>query len=156
MIAYDSEAHHRASARLKTFDYTSNAAYFITVCTFSRDHLFGQIVDGEMQLNAAGRIIAECWDLIPEHFPHVELDAFIAMPDHVHGIVLISQPSDKDERGTVVVGAPLASPLRPDTALERPNGPKKRSLGSMVGSFKSAVTKRINESRVRSFARLVS
>jgi putative transposase len=146
-MAFDSEVHHRSSARLKTFDYASNAAYFVTVCTFSRDHLFGEIVDGEMQLNAAGQIVAECWDLIPEHFPNVELDAFIVMPDHIHGIVLISQPSDKNERGTVVVGATHASPLRPDTALERPNGPKKRSLGSIIGSFKSAASKRINESR---------
>jgi putative transposase len=146
-MAYDAEAHHRSSARLKTFDYTSNAAYFITVCANVRANIFGEIVDGEMQLNDSGRIVWECWNAISEHFPHVELDAFIAMPDHVHGIVLISQPSDKNERGTVVVGATHASPLRPDTALERPNGPKKRSLGSIIGSFKSAASKRINESR---------
>jgi putative transposase len=146
-MAYDSEKHKRSSARLKTFDYTSNAAYFITVCTFQREHLLGQIVDGEMQLNDVGQIVAECWDLIPEHFPHVELDTFIAMPDHVHGIVLISQPSDENERSTVVVGATHASPLHPDTTPENPNGPKKRSLGSIIGSFKSAATKRINESR---------
>jgi putative transposase len=137
-MAFDADKHQRSSARLKTFDYTSNAAYFVTVCTFSREHLFGQIVDAEMQLNDVGRIVWECWNVIPEHFPHVELDAFIAMPDHVHGIVLISQPSETNVR---------TSPLRPDTALERPNGPKKRSLGSIVGSFKSAASKRINESR---------
>jgi putative transposase len=144
-MAYDSDKHHRSSARLKTFDYTSNAAYFITVCTFSRDHLFGEIVDGEMQLNDAGRIVWECWNAIPEHFPHVELDAFIAMPDHVHGIVLISQPSETNVRPPVVVGAQHAAPLRnSDDVIPRV---QPGSLGAIVRSFKSAATKRINESR---------
>jgi putative transposase len=144
-MAYDSETHHRSSARLKTFDYSSQGAYFVTVCANVRANVFGEIEAGEMRLNEAGRVVAECWALIPEHFPNVELDAFIVMPDHVHGIIVISQPSETNVRTSVVVGAQHAAPLRnSDDVLPRV---QPGSLGAIMRSFKSAATKRINESQ---------
>ena len=86
-MLYDPNRHHRRSIRLKEYDYTQPGAYFITICTHDRAGLFGEIVDGEMRLNDCGRVAEQCWLDIPSHFPHAELDAFVIMPNHVHGIL---------------------------------------------------------------------
>lgn len=116
--------HGRRSTRLQAYDYAQAGAYFVTIC--ARACLFGEISNNTMQTNQLGQIVEECWAAIPSHFPDVELDVFCLMPNHFHGIIVIS------------VGATHASPL------QRP-GPSSRSLGAIVGSFKSAATKRIRE-----------
>ncbi len=78
-------------------------AYFVTICTHERVCLFGEVVDDDMRLNDAGKIVEACWLAIPTHFPDVDLDAFVVMPNHVHGIVVIADR---------VVGAKNFSPLR--------------------------------------------
>ncbi|HSM82944.1 MAG TPA: hypothetical protein VLS96_14735 [Nodosilinea sp.] len=87
-MKYNPDKHHRRSLRLKGYDYSAAGAYFITICAFQRHCLFGQVVNGEMQLNEFGQIAAECWQAIPEHFSHIELDEYIVMPNHVHGILV--------------------------------------------------------------------
>ncbi len=124
-MKYDPKIHHRRSIRLKRYDYSQPGAYFVTIVTRQRECLFGEIVGGEMKLNDWGEIADECWRAIPEHFPNVESGAHIVMPNHVHGIVVIT------------VGATHASPLPQ-------NGIKPGSLGVIIGSYKSAVMKRIN------------
>ena len=88
-MPYDPDKHHRRSIRLKGHDYTQPGAYFVTICTRDRESLFGHVVNGEMRLNEAGEIARRCWGDIPSHFPHAALDAFVIMPNHVHGIVLV-------------------------------------------------------------------
>ena len=128
-MKYDPKKHHRRSIRLKGYDYCQVGAYFVTIVTQDRVCLFGAVVDGEMRLNDAGRMVAQCWQQIPAHFPHVELDEFVMMPNHVHGII-------------IVVGARHAVPLP-----ERFGKPVSGSLPTIIRSFKSAATKRINELR---------
>jgi putative transposase len=89
---------HRRSIRLKEYDYSQPGAYFITIVTFQRQCLFSEIVNGEMQLNEFGKIAGECWRVIPEHFPNVELGAHVVIPNHVHGIIVIH---DDERRGTI-------------------------------------------------------
>jgi putative transposase len=89
-MQYDSTVHHRRSIRLQGYNYSRAGAYFITVCTRNRRCLFGDIADGKMQLNDAGRMVLQCWQNIPGHFPHVALDAFVVMPNHLHGIMVIT------------------------------------------------------------------
>lgn len=79
----------RRSIRLPDYDYAQAGSYFITICTQGRACLFGDAADGRMVLNDAGRMAEKCWMDIPDHFPHVELDLFIVMPNHVHGILVI-------------------------------------------------------------------
>jgi hypothetical protein len=81
-----------SSARISNWDYSSNAAYLITICTTSRKNYFGEIIDSEMQLSNIGEYATECWMNIPIHFPYFYLDAFVIMPNHTHGIVLIEKP----------------------------------------------------------------
>jgi len=90
--------YQRRSPRLQGFHYTQEGAYFVTVCTFERYELFGKIVDETMELNSLGEISHGRWLEIPQHFPNVELDLFVVMPNHVHGIVLIvDRLSGEDE-----------------------------------------------------------
>ena len=80
----------RRSIRLQGYDYRQVGAYFVTICTHNRLFLFGQVMDGEMCLNDAGQIVEKCWSEIPGHFPHMALDAFVVMPNHVHGIIVLN------------------------------------------------------------------
>ena len=111
------------SIRLKGYDYSSPGEYFITICTLDKQCVLGDVVDKEMQLNEIGKIVAQCWEEIPNHFPNVELDAFVAMPNHVHGIIIIN------DRGRDVQ-------LNVSTRLS----PKRGSLSVIVRTFKAAVT----------------
>ncbi len=81
---------NRRSIRLKGYDYSQAGAYFMTICTQNRTCLFGEIVDGEMVLNDAGRMVEQCWRNIQAHFSHAALDEFVVMPNHIHGIVVIN------------------------------------------------------------------
>jgi putative transposase len=99
------------SARLQTWDYGANGAYFITICTQNREHFFGQIVEtpliaspppnqgvAEMQLNEIGKLAEQFWMEIPNHFPFIELGNFVVMPNHVHGILIVGKMDDMDRR----------------------------------------------------------
>lgn len=80
------------SARLQNWNYGSNAAYFITICTQNREQIFGIIENGEMILNEIGKKAEICLNEIPVHFPFVEMGAFVVMPNHVHAIIVINKP----------------------------------------------------------------
>lgn len=120
---------------------TNEGAYFVTTCSHARACVFGEVVNGEMRLKRAGEIVAECWNAIPAHFPNLELDTSIVMPNHLHGIVVIA------ERSCHVVGATHESPLptHGEMRLLRPKGPPKGSLGAIVGQFKSSVSRRLKD-----------
>lgn len=131
---HNSDTHHRRSIRLETYDYAQAGAYFVTICTFERRSLLGAVVAGEMQLSAYGSIVAECWSEIPQHFADVELDAFVVMPNHVHGIFVLSE-------GTRAGRAMHAS------SQQSKSGAPPGSVGAIVGTFKSAASRRINHMR---------
>ena len=127
--------HHRRSIRIKGYDYTQVGAYYVTIVTYQRDCLFGDIQNGEAILSDFGKIADECWRAIPEHFPFVELGAYVVMPNHVHGIIVIRDMG----RGAAL--------LRPYNGNDNPHkiNVKPGSLGAMVRSYKSAVSYRINK-----------
>jgi len=116
--------------RLKEYDYSSAGAYFITIVSYKRINIFGSINNGVVHLNQIGKIIEKTWLEIPSHYPNVTTDAYVIMPNHFHGIIIIHNND--------VVGARHAAPLQTNT-------PKRKSqpLGVIVGSFKSAATKRV-------------
>ena len=87
---FEPKKHHRRSIRLQGYDYSPEGAYYVTIVTYHRDCLFGEIVNKEMILNDLGKIANECWPEIPQHFPFVELGAYVVMPNHVHGIIVIN------------------------------------------------------------------
>jgi REP element-mobilizing transposase RayT len=80
---------HRRSIRLKDYDYSAPGAYFVTICVYNRISLFGEVVDGMMNPNEAGQMIANGWDSVLGRFPEVSLDASVVMPNHTHAILTI-------------------------------------------------------------------
>ena len=143
-----------ASARAPWWNYGWNAPYFITICTKNREHFFGEIRDRKMHLSEIGAIAQLCWHEIPVHFPFVHLDAFVVMPNHIHGIVVIDKPEmaggDVEKMGSVhdveTLHATSLQTASFETLSDAKNekmaniSPKWGSLASVVRSYKSAVT----------------
>ena len=129
---------NRKSIRLPNYDYTQEGAYFVTLVTHNRKCLFGNIVQGGMHLNPIGEVVKDVWLSIPRHFSHVTMDLYVIMPNHIHGILTIN--SD-------VVGARHAVPLlqhRPSQNFESFGKPVKGSIPTIIRSFKSEATRRVN------------
>ena len=124
--------HSRSLMRLKGYDYTLAGAYFVTLVTWNRQHLFGEIIDGEMKLNTAGEIVARAWTKSTIIRPNVNVDVFVIMPNHIHGIIIIDEPV----RGDALI--------RPDN---KRTGIQSGSLGAIIGQMKSVTTKQINIQR---------
>jgi putative transposase len=126
-MKYNPDIHHRRSIRLKHYDYSQSGAYFVTICTQNKTCLFGDLIDGQMILNGPGRMLQKEWDTLSERFSEIELDAFVVMPNHIHGIIFI-------------VGAPLVSAhsFDQDRAGTRPA--PTNTIGDIVGTFKSIAT----------------
>jgi putative transposase len=145
-MPYDPAIHHRRSIRLRGYDYAQAGAYFVTLVTQGRECLFGEIVEGVMRLNDAGEIARAEWEKSAEIRREIELDAFVVMPNHIHGIVVIVEPGTGGADGR----PPLPDMVAPeDGGRGRPPLPRKqKSLGAFIAGFKSAATKRINEVRV--------
>jgi REP element-mobilizing transposase RayT len=90
-MGYDPHKHHRRSIRLKGYDYSQAGAYFVTICVQGGISLLGEVVDGKMDLNEAGKMVAAFWEDIPIKYPTVILDAFVCMPNHIHFIVVLTE-----------------------------------------------------------------
>ena len=94
MGVYDPEIYRRRSMRLKGYDYTQAGAYLVTIVVQGRFPPFGAVADGRMRLNGAVEMVRRIWTEMPNRFPSIKMDAFITMPNHIHGIIIL-------------VGAPL-------------------------------------------------
>ncbi len=127
-MKFDPQHPHRRSIRLQGYDYTQSGAYYITIVTHQREHLFGEVVDGEMNLNRFGLIAREQWQKLQRRFKHLELFEFIIMPNHIHGIIVITCEAEGPTKAR----------------LERFGKPVGGSIPTIVRSYKSAVALRIN------------
>lgn len=152
-MAYNPNIHHRRSIRLKGYDYAQAGVYFITLCTHNREHLFGEVTGGEMKLSSLGEIAYHEWLKTPEIRPNVVLDVFVIMPNHMHGILLITGSPGE-------LHSPPSQPL-PTQPYFLPDIPAvdnadkgvcdtpqlkspSRTIGAILRGYKSAVTKQIN------------
>ncbi len=131
-MRFDPKIHHRRSIRLKGYDYTQAGAYFVTIVAWQREMLFGEIVNGEtpqggdVVLNSFGKIVAEKWQWLETQYEYVELGAWVIMPNHLHGILVIH---DNGRGGSRPAPTP---PI------------KTKPLGGLIGAFKTVSTKHIN------------
>ncbi len=130
-MGFDLDKHRRRSIRLPGYDYTQAGAYFITACTHVRACLFGTIVDGVMALNAFGEIVRDEWLKSAQIRREIQLDGFVVMPNHIHGIVVVDP--------VIPLSPPVGAHGR--APLHR----KPKSLGAFMAGFKPAVTRRVNE-----------
>jgi len=121
--------HRRKSIRLKEYDYSQPGEYFVTICMYGRDCILGEIIREAMKLSPFGEIVEKYWEQISKYSQDVELDEYIIMPNHIHGIVVLTEP----------VGAIHGSPL-PTTRQQR----RKMKLSKIIGRFKMIAAKEIN------------
>jgi putative transposase len=151
MTSYDPQKHHRRTMRLNGYDYAQPGAYFITLVTFQREELFGQVVNGEIQLSTLGQIVHDEWmrSICIRREIHLNEDEFIIMPNHIHGIVWIVgadgvRPKNGIRPGDIV--HPENNFLPIDGLIQgarlAPLQRKPRSLSSFVAGFKARVTSR--------------
>ena len=126
-MKYNPQKHHRRSNRKKGHDYGFPGFYFVTICTQHRACLLGKVDDGVMYANDAGQMVERVWLELCDRFDRIQLDAFVVMPNHVHGIIRLVDPV-----GEIVVGMPtIGAPTR---------GVPVMGLGDVVGAFKSITT----------------
>jgi REP element-mobilizing transposase RayT len=122
-MTFNSAIHHRKSIRLKEYDYSQNGAYFITICANDREYLFGEINAGTNAHADAGKMVDQQWNKLSNRFQNIQLDEYVVMPNHLHGIIIIV--------GAPLVGAhsiPMVAPTDAPT------------IGDIVGAFKSITT----------------
>ena len=132
-MKFDPDVHHRRSLRLQGFDYRSAGAYFVTICTSERLCTLGAVVDQAVDLSREGAIIQEVWRSLPDRFAGGETDAFVVMPNHVHGVI-------------VLAGAQFTASNQSCEAKRSP------MLGEVVRTFKAASTRLIRASGSEGFA----
>lgn len=140
------------SARLKNWDYRNNGAYFITICTASRKHFFGEIVvngtSKEMNLSEVGMLAEKYWKEIPKHFPFIELGNFVVMPNHMHGILIVNNNNNNNNAVETLHRKVLSSEtLQCNVCTDDKNqffakiSPKSGSISTIIRSYKSIVTR---------------
>ena len=161
----DRELAQRRGMRLQDYDYAQPGLYFITLCTHQREALFGLIHAGSVEKNRAGEMVQEVWEALPSRFPSVELDAFVLMPNHIHGLLCLTQtwPEQTVGRGEPCVRPPLpfppvppllcpplpsaprngrtqGSPLQQSQTGHHPSGTDMGTIGRIIQAFKSLTT----------------
>jgi REP element-mobilizing transposase RayT len=124
-MRYDPEIHHRRSIRLQGYDYSQPGNYYVTICTENKEHWFGEVIEGDMRRNEFGESVAVCWEWLARQYVYVVLDDWIVMPNHLHGIIVIT-----DRRGG-----------------SRTAPTKRKPLGRLVGAFKTVSPDQFNEKR---------
>ena len=145
IMKFDPFKHRHHSTRLRGYDYSQAGAYFVTICVQQHQCLFGDVVNAEMDLNELGTIANECWLAIPEHFPYVELDEYVVMPSHAHGIVVITDDGAGVQRRDVQLNVPTSNAPRDPSNPFSMMSPKHKTLSIIVRTYKAAVTTRCRE-----------
>lgn len=131
---FDSPQNRRKSIRLKNYDYSTPGYYFVTICTRERECILGEVKRAQVILNRTGQIVLSAWQGLPARFPFIELDAFVVMPNHVHGVIVL-----KPRRGE-----PCVRPKRgdhKDRPYPTPRGTPAFSLARIIQAFKSLSTR---------------
>lgn len=135
----------RRSIRLPGYDYAQAGAYFITICTQHRACLFGGVVDGKMRLNPFGRIVEWTWRDLPNHVANIQLDALVVMPNHVHGIIVITPDNVGVGLG---LGLDVGAGSEPAPTAKPPQQtPKRHALPEIIRQLKTFSARRINQQR---------
>ena len=144
-MKYDPEIYHRKSIRLRGYDYSQAGAYFVTICTKSKEYLFGDVVEGGMRLNEVGKMVQMIWDELPKYYQGVAINAFQIMPNHVHGIIILKHQNFSVGAGPRACPKNAAGP-RACSSTGQPQGVAPTiSLSDVVHRFKSLTTTRYRQ-----------
>ena len=142
MTVYDPKKHHRRSIRLKDYDYSQAGAYFVTVCTRDRQCLLATMTGDTAVPTEIGCLVQSAWHELRQHYAHVELDKFVVMPNHLHGIIVLTDDGRRGGVG-VRVGAAGAGFKLPESHRENER-PIRHGLPEIVRALKTFSARRIN------------
>ena len=149
---YNPKIHNRRSIRLKGYDYSQVGLYFITICVQNREDLFGNITNGTMKWNDAGKMIKKQWLELPKRFKNIQLNEFITMPNHFHAILEIVETTvgstfmvdpniNKPIKGQEIKGYPIKGQPQGIAPADSQTGfPTDKTIGKIIGAFKSITT----------------
>ena len=144
-MPYDPNIHHRRSVRLQEYDYSQDGFYFVTICVHDRLPLFGEIVDGEMRMNDAGRIVEKEYLQLTDKYPHVVCHEYVVMPNHFHCIIQITDDVTESLSPTVGAGSARPDRMTCDVNAGGQTPPLQlASLGQIIAYFKYWTTKILN------------
>ena len=151
-MSYIQNIHNRRSIRLKGYDYSQAGLYFITICCSNNVCLFGEVVNGEMVLNEYGTIACNEWLNTPNIRKNVELDVFVIMPNHIHGIIILNGRGELHSPHNVITVNKWGECNFPDNVItdnkwgecDSPLRGPSNNIGAIVRGYKSSVTKQLN------------
>ncbi|MBE9171245.1 transposase [Pleurocapsales cyanobacterium LEGE 06147] len=169
-MPYNPARHHRRSIRLQGYDYTQSGMYFVTICAYQKQCLFGEIINGQMRLNQYGQIVTQTYQWLSQRYPYICLDEWIVMPNHFHGVMLITdnpcrggsrtaptttEPTTTEPTTTnPIITNPITTeptttePTTTNPIITEPTSSndvsKPKPLGRLIGAFKTVSTKQIN------------
>jgi REP element-mobilizing transposase RayT len=144
-MGFDPEKHHRHSIRLEGYAYTLPGVYFVTMISYRRVCIFGEIVKGMVELSLVGDLVKNCWLSIPNHFESTNLDEYVLMPNHLHGIIFINESRGKG-KAFASNGSSLSILSFANALPLRQVGTQSGSLNAIVQNFKSVSTRLVNKS----------
>jgi REP element-mobilizing transposase RayT len=160
-MKFDPDIHHRRSIRLRDYDYSREGTYFVTVCVLGRECLLGAVEGGEMVPNAAGWVVQTTWNELPKRFPNIELDEFVVMPNHLHGIIVIEGARGAMDLGAMEQGAMNCAPTPPPDVAPvgarfiAPAFPRignhRLTLGEIIRTLKAVSTRMIRRDLMAEF-----
>lgn len=135
----------RRSIRLPGFDYASENSYFLTLVTDHRKNLFGEIHNDELKITSLGEIARVNWQAIPEHFPNAELDEFVIMPNHLHGIINLFEDHRRGSISHCKGSIYRAPTTNEDPPIEAYGKPVPGSIPTIIRTYKASVTRNARE-----------
>jgi len=137
-MKYNPDIHDRKSIRLQEYDYANQGAYYVTICTWKRECIFGDLIKLSLQLNSLRDIVMQCWQDLPNHYRNIELDEFMIMPNHLHGIIWINGD---------IARAGLPLPTNVGAGLKPAPTRKQHGLPEIVRALKTFSSRQINQLR---------
>ena len=139
-MKYNPDIHHRHSIRLKGYDYSKEGLYFITICTQNMEHIFGEIIDGKMILNNAGKMINKIYNELEKIFPNIKLHEYIIMPNHFHCIIEIVVVGADSISARVLSDLHNNSNDKPKTRGDIESPPTITTIPNIIQTFKRYTT----------------
>jgi REP element-mobilizing transposase RayT len=136
-VQMEKNIHNRRSLRLPEYDYSNPGGYFVTIVTQERMRLFGEIQDNILVLNDAGRMKSECWVNLQKMFSGVVIDEFVVMPNHFHGIIILTESISTHSNGQPILNA-------------------SKNLGDIIGAFKSITTNKYFDGVHKNFYKAIN
>ena len=144
-MGFDPEKHHRRSIRLEGYDYTLPGVYFVSMISYRRVCIFGEIAKGMVEFSLVGDLVNNCWLSIPNHFESTTLDEYVLMPNHLHGIIFINESPGKG-KAFAKDNIDNDDSLLANALPLRQFGTQSGSLNAIVQNFNSVSTRLVNKS----------